>query len=257
MGAACYNPAQVGICYGPSASALDNDYDARRLQASLPPALQDVIVESMHGLQESTCESNVDCMHGSHDSLAFRGPSMAGALGIKATERSLHTPVTLNIYDLGTSCPSRSVNKLLRPLGTGAFHCGVEVHGREWSYSNTDAGVGDGIFCCLPCCCMGYSYCESVLLGRTSASKEAVQNLILSMKSEWAVEDYGVLAHNCCHFCDSLSHRLGVVGVPAWVKNLAGAAESIVSVGDYCPLNCCGKSEPPKVNITRRAYSAL
>jgi len=59
-------------------------------------------------------------------------------------------PVTLNIYNLGGSSCSRSLNALLKPFGTGAFHCGVQVYDREWSFSDTSTGEGDGVFPVVP-----------------------------------------------------------------------------------------------------------
>eukprot|EP00419_Tripos_fusus_P059002 CAMPEP_0172928334 /NCGR_PEP_ID=MMETSP1075-20121228/217925_1 /TAXON_ID=2916 /ORGANISM="Ceratium fusus, Strain PA161109" /LENGTH=349 /DNA_ID=CAMNT_0013789617 /DNA_START=102 /DNA_END=1152 /DNA_ORIENTATION=+ len=38
-------------------------------------------------------------------------------------------PVTLHVYDVGTSLQIRAVNRFLRKFGTGIFHCGVEFSG--------------------------------------------------------------------------------------------------------------------------------
>merc|ERR1712060_195679 len=86
---------------------------------------------------------------------------------------SITAPVTLHVYDVGLNTGS-VVNRFLKPLGTGAFHCGVEVHGWEWSYSDIADPryqAGTGIFPCRPRHCEGHKYCESVHLGRTSTSE--------------------------------------------------------------------------------------
>mmetsp|Transcript_60914 Transcript_60914/g.178067 ORF Transcript_60914/g.178067 Transcript_60914/m.178067 type:complete len:294 (+) Transcript_60914:76-957(+) len=145
-------------------------------------------------------------------------------------------PVTLHIYDIGTSGGGHFINALLKPLGTGAFHCGVEVYGCEWSYSDTTSGVGDGIFCSQPRCCEGHTYCESVSMGRTGTAESEVLQLIDMLKADWPVSAYDVLAHNCCHFCDEFCQRLGVGSIPPWVMNLAGAGAAVAAAGD---TTCC------------------
>lgn len=145
-------------------------------------------------------------------------------------------PVTLHIYDIGTSGVGYGINKLLRPLGTGVFHCGVEVYGCEWSYSDTTTGVGDGVFCSRPRMCEGHTYCESVPMGRTATSEEEVLQLIEMLKADWPVYAYDVLAHNCCHFSDEFCQRLGVGSIPTWVMNLAGAGAAVAAAGD---TTCC------------------
>merc|ERR1712032_891170 len=125
--------------------------------------------------------------------------------------------------------------------GSGVFHCGVEVHGVEWSYSNTSTGDGDGVFCCLPCSCKGFSYCESVPLGRSSVTKEDFRFLLQALKRQWTVDAYDLLANNCIHFCEDLCDKLGVEGIPVWVKHAAGVADAIVNAGDqFCTFTVCG-----------------
>merc|ERR1712217_563458 len=80
------------------------------------------------------------------------------------------TPVILHIYDLGTSAKIAALNKLLRPIGTGAFHCGVEVHTTEWTYGGGSYEKGTGVYGCMPRTCKGHTYCESVFMGRTFKS---------------------------------------------------------------------------------------
>eukprot|EP00416_Gambierdiscus_australes_P031098 CAMPEP_0171088768 /NCGR_PEP_ID=MMETSP0766_2-20121228/20975_1 /TAXON_ID=439317 /ORGANISM="Gambierdiscus australes, Strain CAWD 149" /LENGTH=299 /DNA_ID=CAMNT_0011546583 /DNA_START=56 /DNA_END=955 /DNA_ORIENTATION=- len=149
---------------------------------------------------------------------------------------SMPVPVTLHIYDIGTSGGGQLINALLRPLGTGVFHCGVEVFGCEWSYSDTTSGVGDGIFSSRPRHCEGHSFCESVSMGRTGTTESEVLQLIEMLKEDWPVSSYDVLAHNCCHFSDEFCQRLGVGSIPSWVMNLAGAGAAVAAAGD---TTCC------------------
>ena len=41
------------------------------------------------------------------------------------------TPVTLHVYHVGGHAAVRGLNSMLKPLGVGAFHAAVEVHGKE------------------------------------------------------------------------------------------------------------------------------
>eukprot|EP00420_Gonyaulax_spinifera_P020973 CAMPEP_0197917466 /NCGR_PEP_ID=MMETSP1439-20131203/83880_1 /TAXON_ID=66791 /ORGANISM="Gonyaulax spinifera, Strain CCMP409" /LENGTH=215 /DNA_ID=CAMNT_0043539543 /DNA_START=1 /DNA_END=645 /DNA_ORIENTATION=- len=124
------------------------------------------------------------------------------------------------------------LNGLLRQLGTGVFHCGVEVFGDEWSYSDTMSGAGDGIFCSVPRFCDGHSYTESLTMGRTRVSEVEFQRLLKALKKEWTVSSYDILTQNCCHFSEHLCRRLGVGNIPDWIKNLASTGAAIVETGD-------------------------
>mmetsp|Transcript_40201 Transcript_40201/g.90757 ORF Transcript_40201/g.90757 Transcript_40201/m.90757 type:complete len:303 (+) Transcript_40201:78-986(+) len=145
-------------------------------------------------------------------------------------------PVILHVYNIGTASIGRAINKILKPLGTGIFHCGVEVYGCEWSYSDTTTGLGDGVFPSKPMCCDGHDYCESVPMGKTGTSEVEVARLISLLKKDWPVHEYDTLKRNCCHFSHELCQRLGVGGIPPWVMNLAGAGAAIAATGD---ITCC------------------
>lgn len=144
--------------------------------------------------------------------------------------------VILNIYDIGTSSVGQALNSVLRHFGTGAFHCGVEVYGYEWSFSDTEDGTGMGVFCSRPRCCDGHSYAESVKMGRTSMAHSDVLKLIPLLSSYWTVGSYDTLTRNCCHFCDDMCQRLSVGPLPSWIMNLAGAGAALAATGD---ATCC------------------
>lgn len=183
------------------------------------------------------------------------GPDVAGKLGIvrlllpelRLSEamskelvgewsRIVPEPVTLHIYNIGKNTVGKAVNRLLRTMGTGAFHCGVEVYGREWSYSDTEDGGGFGIFCSAPRRCVGHTYSESIQMGRTSVTPLEVLELIKLLNGYWPVSAYNTLTHNCCHFCNEFCQRLQVSSVPDWVMSLAGAGAAIAASGD---TTCC------------------
>lgn len=144
--------------------------------------------------------------------------------------------VTLHIYDVGTSGQVRILNSVLRPLGAGIFHCGVEIFGREWSFSDTETGLGCGVFASRPKCCAGHTHFESLFMGATMTPELEVLDLVYLLAKVWRVENYDILSKNCCHFCNELCQRLGVGVIPKWVMNLAGAGAAIVSAND---TTCC------------------
>lgn len=159
---------------------------------------------------------------------------------------ALRTPVTLHIYDLGRSSTVQVVNGVLRALGAGgAFHCGVEVHRREWSYE------ASGIFCCKPKQCEEHNFHESLLMGETSLSESGVLTVVERLEAQlWTGQYYDTLKHNCCHFCDKLCKGLGVGRIPDSVQDLARKAGAVCDVMDSLrngviasglgdPLVCC------------------
>lgn len=131
-------------------------------------------------------------------------------------------PVTLNIYDIGTSGKVAALNKVLRPLGTGAFHCGVEVFGTEWSYG--DFPEGSGVFSCDPQDCEGHVFQESVHLGGTVTPPLEFAKLMEYLEVNWQGREYDLLTRNCTHFCQELCVTLAVRSMPDCVTNLAETA---------------------------------
>jgi len=132
-------------------------------------------------------------------------------------------PVVLHIYDAVPHTAVQKVNGVLSSMGTGAYHAGVEVYGREWSFGSTEMG-GSGVDCCVePGQNDLYTYVKRVPLGYTSLSPFDVQVLLRRLSDEWQEEDYDLLRCNCCHFSAELCRQLGVEAVPNWVLNLAGA----------------------------------
>lgn len=156
---------------------------------------------------------------------------MGASLGIEGTSSSSALHVTLNIYDVGSLGASTALNNVLRPMGTGAFHCGVEVNGREWSYGYLEQGTG--VFCCIARHCPHHIFRETVPMGFCKMTEKQVNELLTLLMLEWKGCDYDALSHNCCHFSDALCRRLGVGAIPAWVTNLAGNAAAAVDGAQY------------------------
>uniref|UniRef100_A0A7S0F9U2 PPPDE domain-containing protein n=1 Tax=Pyrodinium bahamense TaxID=73915 RepID=A0A7S0F9U2_9DINO len=170
--------------------------------------------------------------------LVQSGRPVCGPLGLRPRSDALAypTPVTLHVYNCGKSSELMAANAVLRVLGTGAFHCGVEVHDREWGYEST------GIFCCWPRQCTKHNYFESVPMGETFLTEGQVLDIIRELKSaKWDDTGYDILEHNCCHFADALCRSLGVGGVPTWVTNLALAGVTVRQTLSIASCGgCCG-----------------
>mmetsp|Transcript_120586 Transcript_120586/g.240111 ORF Transcript_120586/g.240111 Transcript_120586/m.240111 type:complete len:345 (+) Transcript_120586:103-1137(+) len=159
--------------------------------------------------------------------VAVPADSTKESLPQEATKRT-PVPVELHIYNIGTCGGGKVFNKILRPLGTGAFHCGVQVYEIEYGFSDTTSRKEKtGIFRCLPRRCSGHTYDESVPMGATHCSQEEVQALIECLQQEWLVSDYDVLRRNCCHFASDLCCKLGLSEIPKWVTNLAEAGVAL------------------------------
>mmetsp|Transcript_102203 Transcript_102203/g.256246 ORF Transcript_102203/g.256246 Transcript_102203/m.256246 type:complete len:174 (-) Transcript_102203:184-705(-) len=142
-------------------------------------------------------------------------------------------PVTLNVYDVEVSCEIFVLNRALRPLGSGAFHVGVEVIGREWSFQGTKAAI-TGVFCSRPRECDGYHYVESVPMGLTRLSEGAILKLIETLEAEWPGRKYNPMYNNCAHFCQRLCELLGVCNcMPKWVIQLAATGRDLVEIKDH------------------------
>mmetsp|Transcript_52307 Transcript_52307/g.132889 ORF Transcript_52307/g.132889 Transcript_52307/m.132889 type:complete len:466 (-) Transcript_52307:133-1530(-) len=134
-------------------------------------------------------------------------------------------PVTLHIYDVGTSGSISTLNWMLSPLGTGAFHCGVEVFGKEWSFRGRTV-PGSGVFVIRPKTASA-SYRESVVMGSTLMTEEEIEQLIQVLMRQWIGVGYDILKRNCCTFCNELCKCLGVGNIPEWVTHLANTGSAL------------------------------
>lgn len=134
-------------------------------------------------------------------------------------------PVTLHLYDVTGKEVVTGVNKLLKPLGTGAFHAGVEVNGEEWSFGYCEEG--SGVFKDAPKSCEEHKYRESIAMGSTTLSDREIGAVIDRLHQEWPGSSYDLLRRNCCSFADELCYQLGVGHIPKWVTNLAGAGATV------------------------------
>jgi len=143
--------------------------------------------------------------------------------------------VTLNIYNLGTSSEMVAMNQVLRVLGTGAFHCGVEVDGKEWSFEST------GIFCCKPQLCEEHVFSETLPMGKVMLSDDNIRSILHRLEERgWREGNYNVLTRNCCHFCNAFCKYLGVGTIPDWITSLARTGLALADTVER--VDTCGRS---------------
>ncbi|CAE7499925.1 unnamed protein product [Symbiodinium microadriaticum] len=116
-----------------------------------------------------------------------------------------HHTVKLHIYDLPGLAPI--LNTCLKGI-LGIYRTGVQVHGREWSFSS------NGIVECCPGGCAYPLYRESVNLGTTSLSEDEVKMLLHRFDSAWVASEYHCIRRNCSDFSEALCVALGVARPP-------------------------------------------
>mmetsp|Transcript_19487 Transcript_19487/g.39295 ORF Transcript_19487/g.39295 Transcript_19487/m.39295 type:complete len:205 (-) Transcript_19487:312-926(-) len=136
-------------------------------------------------------------------------------------------PVMLHVYDLGQNVEVQAMNVVLGALGSGAFHCGIEVYGQEFSFNWKPQG--SGVFRCRPRQCPGHSYRTSIHMGDVDLTFEEVEGLMSRLKAEWPGSSYHILNRNCCTFCDAFCRLVGLGPIPYWTRNLADAGSVVNS----------------------------
>jgi len=134
--------------------------------------------------------------------------------------------VVLNVYDVGRSEQTQMINSMLSVLGTGAFHVGLEIFGKEWSFRGSQRCL-TGVFACAPRRCPGHRYRESLSMGYTRMGEQEASRLLASLEQEWKANTYDVMRRNCVHFCDMLCLTLGVAPVPRRLLALAASAAAL------------------------------
>ena len=101
----------------------------------------------------------------------------------------------------------------------GAYHTGVEISGREYSFSN------EGISAGLPKRCpAGVTYHSQIEMGRTSKNVHAT---ISSLRTRFAPGTYDLLTKNCNIFSDALCKELTGRSIPSWCNRLARTGNTI------------------------------
>ncbi|CAJ1399096.1 unnamed protein product [Effrenium voratum] len=141
--------------------------------------------------------------------------------------------VTLHIYHLPSGW--KYLNQAMEFWGCGAFHLGVEVYGKEYSFQASQHEFVDGIQPCKPKMCRGYIFERSLQLGPTMLEPKQVNDLINRMRKEYSARDYDLYTRNCCHFSNHFCKELGVDSVPPEFFALSEAARK--AKGAVCAID--------------------
>lgn len=134
--------------------------------------------------------------------------------------------VLLNVYDITRFEAFEIVNELTQPFGGGAFHVGVQVFGREYSFGMAEKG-SQGVYIGKPREHPYHRYRGSILLGQTELSSEKVKDLIFSLEKEWIGTEYNIISRNCCSFARALAKDLGVHDVPEWIDSVSRSLDKL------------------------------
>jgi hypothetical protein len=104
----------------------------------------------------------------------------------------------------------------------GAFHAGVEILGREYSFGWNDEGT-TGCFWVEPRgaeTLFGHRFRQHIKMGTVMLSFDELQALVLKMETHWMGFMYDMWHKNCNHFCDELCQELGLGSMPKWINRL-------------------------------------
>eukprot|EP00927_Polykrikos_kofoidii_P085047 TRINITY_DN9137_c0_g1_i1.p1 TRINITY_DN9137_c0_g1~~TRINITY_DN9137_c0_g1_i1.p1 ORF type:complete len:209 (+),score=35.93 TRINITY_DN9137_c0_g1_i1:41-628(+) len=129
-------------------------------------------------------------------------------------------PVKLRIYNIGKNPKVHRVNELLRSMGTGIFHCAVELAGIEVSYGSARKGHS-GVMYCKPASDLDHTHLEAIDMGYTKLSIRAIRELVADMERLWPGGDLS----------KAFLARLGLGPMPSWVMTSAGVGEMIAKLG--------------------------
>lgn len=127
----------------------------------------------------------------------------------------LEHAVLLNIYDLDEDwLHTNDIFSDVLEFG-GAFHAGVEIFGREWSFGT------DGVLASRPKEHDIHVYRQTVVMGYTKYDPEEVLAILEDeVHPKWPGRSYSLLSKNCCSFARSFCKRLTGNIIPDWVDRL-------------------------------------
>jgi len=147
----------------------------------------------------------------------------------------------------------------------GAYHSGIEVCGKEWSFGSFPEGSrrGTGVWWCLPrsaadsCSDAAMMFNQSVDMGDTTLSEDEVHAVVEEFKaaSPWQASSYDMLRNNCNTFSDALCERLtgswgaafaGTFGFTGGDNNEGWCGmRSMASIGPEGRLSVVLEGKPP------------
>lgn len=148
------------------------------------------------------------------------------------------SPVIVNVYDLA------DFNFYLNWCGLGAYHSGLQVHGREYAYGAHPYECS-GIFDTAPLEAPGdVSFRTSIYVGDTYYTADELEDLIAHMGREYLGRRYHLLQTNCNSFTSDACFALCGERAPGWINRLAGVA---LAVHCLCPTSWVPPLQPPSM----------
>ena len=124
--------------------------------------------------------------------------------------------VFLNVYDLHDS------NSMLRSVGLGVYHTGVQIKDKEYSFSN------NGIAKTSPKLPEFGTFREQIRIGSFDKGMEYANTIIGSFATgEFKLGTYDTISKNCNHFSKAFCISLTGTGIPAWINRVADIGSSI------------------------------
>ncbi|CAE7213554.1 unnamed protein product [Symbiodinium natans] len=152
-------------------------------------------------------------------------------------------PVYLNVYNVSNYESVKVLNAVFAHLWApvkfgGVFHVGVQIGDIEWSYGKTLTASRPGVIGLPPLSDTKHSFRESIFMGHTEKSLEAINAIVRDLVEDFPGYQYDVFRKNCNHFADSLCHRLQVSRMPEHINRFArigACAENFVkdNFGDF------------------------
>lgn len=125
------------------------------------------------------------------------------------------TMVRLNVY----------IHSSASRFGLPVYHTGVEVGGREFSFS-----AHTGVVTTAPRIPPSqYTFSETIDIGPKIASGPDTE-IPVSLPSLFCADSYCVVSHNCNHFSEALCTHLTGKHIPPWINQLATKASELAEL---------------------------
>lgn len=106
---------------------------------------------------------------------------------------------------------------------TGAYHSGLVVGGKEYSFGGHGDEGKSGVFSNEPEMNKCYIFFRRLVMGGVRADRDAVRAVIkkMALESDWFGTSYDLLERNCNHFTSELCWRLIGRRPPRWINRTA------------------------------------
>ena len=96
-------------------------------------------------------------------------PSHASECDACGAQQRVATAVRLHCYDVGDMSAVETANRFGKIVGAVAYHTGIEVFGKEFSFGFVEQGTG--VFDVVPRGCTMHKFKETIDLGSTTLSE--------------------------------------------------------------------------------------